>query len=37
MDGPSINLLKPNLDGSPKLSIEVPSPIPYHPIQGNDA
>jgi hypothetical protein len=25
-----------NLDGSPKLPIEVPSHVPYRPIWGND-
>ncbi len=31
-----IRLWKANLDGSSKLPIGVPSPIPYCPIWGND-
>ncbi len=37
IDGFPIKLWKCNLDGSPKLPIGVPSPIPYHPIWGNNA
>jgi hypothetical protein len=34
---PPIQLWKANADGSPKLPIRVPSPIPYRPIWGHDA
>jgi len=37
IDGPLIKLWKVNPDGSPKLPIKIPSPIPYHLIWGNDA
>jgi hypothetical protein len=33
-DGPPIKLWKCNLDGSLKLPIKIPSPVPYHPIWG---
>jgi hypothetical protein len=36
-NGLPIKLWKCNLDGSPKLPIGVPSPIPHHPIWGSDA
>jgi len=35
--GVSIQLWKVNADGSPKLPIEVPNPVPYCPIWGQNA
>jgi hypothetical protein len=34
--GPPIQLWKANANGSLKLPIKVPNPIPYHPIWGHD-
>ncbi len=35
--GPTIKLWKTNVNGSPKLTTRVCSPIPYCPIWGHDA
>jgi hypothetical protein len=37
MEGPPIQLWKTNLDGSPKLPIEVYNLVPYCPSRGHDA
>jgi hypothetical protein len=37
IEGLLIQLWKANVNGSPKLPIRVPNPIPYCPIWGHEA